>query len=225
MAKKRGGIKAVAFDVGGVLQLAKKSDSHKKLHANIGVHQKLARKFKLSIDNYFDFIDSDYVLSIEGKIKKEKLISDFSKRFKVSGKKIESFYKKAYKNEFRKNKFLLRYAKKLKKRGVKVAILSDQWQLSISALIPKKFYGIFDLVVVSCNEGVRKPNSRIYKILLRKLKLNPQEVLFVDNRDWNLSPAKKLGMRALLFRGNKDFKKRIKELNIVNEQRRISKKA
>jgi len=46
------------------------------------------------------------------------------------------------------------------------------------------------------------------------LKLFPGEILFVDNRAWNLSPAKDLGIKTILFLNNKLFKKQLKEFLI-----------
>ncbi len=55
-------IKAVIFDIGGVLQLG--SESKVK-----GVHKYIAKKLGISIDQYFDSIDATYAKAIEGTYK------------------------------------------------------------------------------------------------------------------------------------------------------------
>src|SRR5690606_1641082 len=123
-------------------------------------------------------------------------------KFKVEKEKLKELYLKSYQKRYKKNKLLLRFARKLKKEGYVVAVLSDQWHLSSPSLIPKEFHKIFDTFVISCDVGSRKPNLEIYKILLKKLKVRPKEILFIDDRPWNLVPAKKLGIQTILFENN-----------------------
>lgn len=209
-------IKAIIFDIGGVLQLPKYlvkliQDTHLAGvpmhcgHRNKSVHEYLANKFKVLLDQWFDSIDSTYAKSIEGKFSEEKVIKSISENLKINPKKLRKFTIKAYKNNFKLNKQLLKQSLKLKKKGYKIAILSDQWHLSKLALMPKRLTKHFSPVVVSCDVGLRKPNPEIYKLTLKKLKLKPSETLFIDNQEWNIRPAKKLGMKAILFKSNEQL--------------------
>ena len=209
-------IKAVVFDVGGVLQLTKTlarliQDTHLGGvpnhcgHRNKSVHMYLADKLKIVLDQWFDAIDTAYVMSIEGKISEEKVLDIMSKNLKINKKKLKKYIIKAYKRNIFLNKGLVKKARELKKRGYKIAILSDQWHLSRHALMPKTLTKYFSPVVVSCDIGVRKPNKEIYEITLKKLKLDPEECLFIDNQEWNIRPAKRLGMKAILFKNNKQL--------------------
>lgn len=205
MGIKTSKLKVIVFDVEGVLQIAKNKVYQKKLHTNLGVHEAVLKKLKLSVDTYFDYLDTDYSLSIEGKITKSKLMKSLSKKFNYPEKKLEKLYLKAYIKKYKANKFLISFAKTLRKKGLKVAILSDQWHLSSPSLIPKSFSKIFNPIITSCEEGTRKPDIKIYKLLLKKLKVKPKEVLFIDDRPWNLPPAEKLGIKTILFLDNKSF--------------------
>ena len=212
--KKFPEIKAVIFDVGGVLQLGVKTRHLRKdLHIS-GVHESIAKKLKISIDQYFDSIDTAYVKSMEGQISKKETLSIISKNLKISEKRIEKLYSDEYKKKYRKNKGLYKIARKLKKKGYKIAILSDQWHLSKEVHIPKKDYSFFEKVVVSCEVGMRKPNREIYNLILSKLKLKPQETIFIDNQSWNIIPAHKLGMNTILFVDNENTKIQLKKFGI-----------
>lgn len=199
------GIKAVVFDVGGVLATGDQ---------NIGVNAYMAKKLKISLDHWFDAIDSSYADSIEGKISEEKALSIISRNLEISPKKLSKLLSKAYKKKFKRNKKVYRLAFKLKKKGYKIAILSDQWPPSKRALIPKKYIKHFDTVVVSCDVGVRKPDSKIYRITLKKLGVKAKESLFIDNREWNIIPAKKLGMKTILFKDNEQLFKALEKMGI-----------
>ena len=210
MKKRKKQIKAVIFDVGGVLEIENKPLKTIGKINHFGVHEYIAKKLKISLDQYFDSIDTNYALSIEGKISEKKTISFLSKNLKTTSKKLIKLYKKAYKKNFKQNKQLFKQAFKLKQLGYKITILSDQWYLSYRALMSDKKYKKFSPVIVSCFVGMRKPNPKIYKLTLKKLKLKPSECIFIDNQEWNIKPAKKLGIKTILFKNNKQlFKDKI----------------
>lgn len=56
---------------------------------------------------------------------------------------------------------------------------------------------LFDLVVESSLEGIRKPDPRIYQITCERLGINPATALFIDDLGINLKPARELGMRTI----------------------------
>lgn len=56
---------------------------------------------------------------------------------------------------------------------------------------------LFDLVVESSIEGVRKPNPRIYQITCERLGIEPERAVFLDDLGVNLKPARNLGMQTI----------------------------
>lgn len=200
-------VKAVIFDVGGVLAIGKYSKNKTHGHRMLGVHHYMSKKLGISLDQWFDSIDTSYAHSIEGKSSKTKVLEIFSKNLKTTPRKLEKLFLAAYRKNLKQNKALFKQAFKLKKRGYKIAILSDQWPISQKALMLPKYINKFDRVVVSCSPSVkmRKPNPKIYKLVLKKLNLNAAEAIFIDNQEWNIIPAQKLGMKTILFRNNKQL--------------------
>lgn len=201
-------IKAIIFDIGGVLSLGKQPISYYNGRAqNLGVHEFIAKKLKISLDQYFDSIDIYYVKSTTGEITEEQTINKIAKNFKITPKKLIKLYTTAYEKHFKVNKTLYKFAFKLKKKGYKIAILSDQWHLSKKShrLIDQKLMNRFDVVILSPDVKMRKPNPKIYKLTLKKLNLKPSETIFIDNQKWNTEPAKKLGMKTILFKDNKQL--------------------
>ena len=66
------------------------------------------------------------------------------------------------------------------------------------------FLQLFDGIVVSGVEKVKKPDPRIYQILLSRYKLNAGECLFLDDREEKLETARKLGFKVeLITNGHK----------------------
>jgi len=208
-------ISAVIFDIGGVLSLGKSKDINLQGHRTYGVHQYISKKLHIPLDQWFDAIDSTYADAIEGKISEKKALKIISKNTNIPEAKLRKIILKSYKKNFKHNKKLYKFAFKLKKAGYKIAILSDQWPLSREVLVHEKFTKYFHPVVVSCDIGIRKPNPKIYKLILKKLKLPARECVFIDNQTWNLKPAKKLGFKTVLFKDNKQLFKQLFKLGIA----------
>lgn len=205
MEQKKRGIKALIFDVGGVLQLGEEGKKR-------GVHVDVAKSLRISIDQYFDSIDTIYAESIEGNVSEKKTLKVMARNLKTTPKKLKKLFIRTYKKKFKFNREFFKYAIKKKKEGYKIAILSDQWWLSKTALITKKFQKKFDLIIVSTNVKVRKPNLKIYRLTLKKLKLPAKQTVFIDNQEWNIKPAKKLGMKTILFKNNKQTIRELEKL-------------
>ena len=56
---------------------------------------------------------------------------------------------------------------------------------------------LFDLVVESSIEGIRKPDPRIYTLTCERLDINPDNAIFLDDLGTNLKPARALGMHTI----------------------------
>ena len=56
---------------------------------------------------------------------------------------------------------------------------------------------LFDHVIESSKEGVRKPNPRIYEMACERTGVAAYEVLYLDDLGINLKPAKAMGMTTI----------------------------
>ena len=56
---------------------------------------------------------------------------------------------------------------------------------------------LFDLVVESSIEGIRKPNPAIYELTCERLGIHPEQAVFLDDLGINLKPARALGMQTI----------------------------
>ena len=55
----------------------------------------------------------------------------------------------------------------------------------------------FDVVVESAREGLRKPDPRIYTLVLARLDVHASEAVFLDDLGINLKPARAMGMTTI----------------------------
>lgn len=58
---------------------------------------------------------------------------------------------------------------------------------------------LVDLMVFDGEEGVAKPDERIYRLTLERLGLAAEEVVFVDDKAENVAVARRLGMHGVHF--------------------------
>ena len=59
----------------------------------------------------------------------------------------------------------------------------------------------FDVVVISCEVGLAKPDPRIFRLCLERLGLSAGAALFVDDRADNVEAAAGVGLQTLRFEG------------------------
>ncbi len=94
--------------------------------------------------------------------------------------------------------------RKLKRDGYPTAIITnnireyaDMWR----AMLPVE--ELFDLVVDSSFEGIRKPNPAIFRLALQRLGgLAPEHTVFLDDCEGNVRGAASVGMRTIHVRDN-----------------------
>jgi putative hydrolase of the HAD superfamily len=91
--------------------------------------------------------------------------------------------------------------KKLKKRGIKVTILSDNVPERIIFLQKKYcFLDLFDDIVLSYEVNLTKASTKIFKLALSRIGIkHPKDVIFVDDREVNLKVAKKMGIKTIQY--------------------------
>lgn len=63
----------------------------------------------------------------------------------------------------------------------------------------------FDVFFSSCYLGLRKPDQRLYRLVLQLTQRPGEECLFVDDRELNLECAERAGMRVLRYRDAAQF--------------------
>jgi putative hydrolase of the HAD superfamily len=96
---------------------------------------------------------------------------------------------------------------KLKKKGLKIGILSDAPRLKAwMRLCTMGIEDYFDFVVTFDDTGQRKPHPKPFAQALGQMKLRPEEILMVgDNSKRDIDGGRKLGMHtAFAAYGSKD---------------------
>ena len=89
-------------------------------------------------------------------------------------------------------------AARLRSRGVKVAVLSNSW--GSTPFDPYARFQLgdrYDVVVISDQVGLRKPDRKIFALTLKRLELTGDQCVFVDDVARYLPVARALGMATI----------------------------
>lgn len=79
--------------------------------------------------------------------------------------------------------------------GVRTALVSNSW--GVHRYPHDLFDELFTGVVISAQEGIRKPSRRMYELGAERAGVSAQECVYVDDLDFNLTPARELGMATV----------------------------
>lgn len=93
---------------------------------------------------------------------------------------------------------LVDYVRQLQSR-FKTGVISNAWNHLDDLLSEWGIKGSFDVVIGSGDVGFMKPNPEIYQLALRKLDVQPQEAVFIDDFIENIKGAQALGIHTIHF--------------------------
>lgn len=92
------------------------------------------------------------------------------------------------------------FLKQLKKEGFRIYVLSNFSLEGYEYILPRfDFLKYVDEKVISSHVKMIKPDTAIYKHMLEKLDILPEESIFIDDAQANLGPAEVLGIHTVLF--------------------------
>ena len=117
-----------------------------------------------------------------------------------------------FENRWILNEKLLNFIREEKQNGSKIAVLSNVAQYSFDRFFSEAAQAeLFDEVVLSGNEGVSKPDARIFEIACERLGENPENCVFVDDSPENVLAAEKLGMHGIVYVDFERFEKEMEK--------------
>lgn len=189
-------IKNIIFDLGNVL-LSWKPDEYfeKSGYDNETVNLILKDVFKspewLSLDNG-DLTTPEAIELIAEKssLKKEYISSLFNLRTKIIYPLTEN----------------IKLLPELKKKGFKLYFLSN-FPLDFFEEVKKdyEFFSYFDGGIISAEVRHSKPDIKIFKILLEKYSLQPEECFYIDDMEVNVRAAGSAGIKGYCNHGSSGF--------------------
>lgn len=88
--------------------------------------------------------------------------------------------------------------RELKERGYKVGLISNCFLEEAEAIRANVLASCFDVMMLSCEQGVQKPEREIFERCLSELSVAPEDCLYVgDGGSQELETARSFGMQTL----------------------------
>ncbi len=198
-------IKAIIFDLGGVLFTNGTKDFINTLSKRYGLDPEkvkdvmdgelgsLYREAKISRNEFWDKLLQELDLIANADELEEEWINGY-KLIEGTRDLIEELSKK-----------------------YKVYFLSDNVKERVDQINNQySFLSWFEGGIFSHEAGVRKPNSQIYKIVLEKARVKPEEAVFIDDKPHFLIPAKEMGMLTFAFESPEKLREAFKRHKILD---------
>jgi epoxide hydrolase-like predicted phosphatase len=200
---------ALIVDYGGVLTTSIQ-DSMQVFANEEGIElQDLAR---IALAAYIEG-DDDLVTAFEtGRMSEEDFSLQFAQRLAYeTGKEIdpERFVARMF-GGVRLEEGMLETVAETREVGFKTALLSNSWGLS--GYPRERFSDLFDVVVISGEVGMRKPQPEIFRFTAEKLGVDLAGCVFVDDHPGHLKAALAEGMTTVLHRSPAETIPQLKDL-------------
>jgi len=182
-------IKAVISDFGGVLVRTLDTTGRARWEARLGVTPRELTQM------VFDSETSQR--ASVGVIPASAVWDALAVQLNLSAEEIRAFRHDFFAGD-QVNAELLDFIQSLRPRH-KTAILSNAWSDLRRVVVDRLALNTaFDTMVISAEEGVVKPDRRIYEIA--RLGVALDEAVFIDDMEQNVEAARAYGMRGVLFR-------------------------
>ncbi len=179
-------IKAVLFDYGGVLTEGGQVGGTHQVFAKLYADFKPTSQFSALLSRLF-----------KGTIDTDEFFAEVNKMFPGNSNPGKEEFLKAGAAPYTRSKPVHELAASLRAAGLRTGVASNVIALSVAEHKKRGDYAAFDPVVLSCEIGAAKPEPEFYDRALKKLNLPANEVLFVDDRESSLVPARKFGMHTI----------------------------
>ena len=79
-----------------------------------------------------------------------------------------------------------------------------------------KFLDWFELIILSGEVGIAKPDPAIYRLLLQDISCSADECLFIDDVGENIETAHNLGFKTIHFQSAGQLRLQLNNMNILS---------
>ena len=197
-------IKTIIFDLAEVY-----------LKGFYGVEDYLEELLDMKPDEIRDKLQGpEFRLLMEGKITEDKF---WEKLIQRNGWNIETDkFKKAIRENFDEIEGTREIIETLKEKGFKLGLLSDHSREWIEHCNGKfDYHKLFHSTQYSFEVECCKTDKKTFELLLEKLDEKPENCLFIDDSEKNISTAKSIGLNTIQFKNPEQLKKELTSFSII----------
>jgi epoxide hydrolase-like predicted phosphatase len=184
-------IRAVIYDIGGVLEIT----------PSTGWVERWERRLGLEVGQLLERPRRFWQAGSIGAMTSLEIREGVAETLGLDGATVDSLLDDMW-DEYlgTLNEPLVAYIRELRRRGYKIGIISNSFVGAREREQAMYRFGeLADIIIYSHEEGVSKPDPRIYRILCERLTIAPAEAVFVDDLEEMIDGARSAGMQAVMF--------------------------
>lgn len=197
--------RVIVFDLGGVIFKFDHMLSCKRLSkiSGIPVQNIYENIFKSEIGNHYDegkITSNEFYIAVNNFLKTNLSINEFNN---------------IWSDIFKENLGVSILIRELKNKNYKLYLLSNTNEMHFN-FIKNKFeiINIFDDYILSYKIGYRKPNIKIFNILLEKTGFEASQHIYIDDLENFVNIARSIGMIGIVFTSSVKLKQELRNNNI-----------
>jgi len=200
-------IKAVIFDLGGVLVHTVDRRAQHRWEVCLGVAEGELPRLVVETASSME--------AVKGKISEETAWEIVGRNLGLDAGQLGQFRQDYFAGD-RIDPYLTRFLRSLRP-SYKTAILTNAWPGARELFDPKyKLSRLVNTIIYSAEEGMAKPDLRIYRLCAERLSVRCSEAVFIDDKDANVRAARRSGMHGLNFESGSQI---IAELRLLLDAR------
>lgn len=187
---------AVVFDLGGVV-MPSPLDAFRAYEAATGLPHRFLSEVVVQTGD-----DGAWSRLERGELSMTEFADEFEAECSAAGHAVvvDELFAEVHANSGPRPEMLTAIAR-IRTEGLKTAALTNNWRPddsdeTVGSRTPV-FADLFDVIVESAIEGLRKPDPRIYELTCSRLGVAPTEAVFLDDLGVNLKSARALGMTTI----------------------------
>jgi putative hydrolase of the HAD superfamily len=182
-------IQAVIFDIGGVLSIYHDFETYFKWEQQLELPK--GQLLKIIYDNP---VSRQATL---GKATVADVWEEAGKQLNLPPDELQKLREDIW-NGYRWNTELLDFIRSLKP-DYKTGILSDAWADAREGMGDVVNEDLFDAIVFSAEEGLQKPDPKLFQQAIERLGVSAEEAILLDDREANIEGAREFGMHGVHF--------------------------
>jgi putative hydrolase of the HAD superfamily len=145
-----------------------------------------------------------------GKIASEQYWETIARELELSPDVVHSFRSEFYSGD-RLDMRLVETIRDLRARGVRIGLLSNNTLALLDEIEMLGIRDIFDVIVISADIEVMKPDADAYHAILDLMVVQPEQAAFIDDVAENVEGARAIGMHGIHFHPQLDLESVLKD--------------
>lgn len=195
-------IKAVFFDLGGVIVRTEFQAPRQQLAERLGMEYEDLSKIVFDSDSG--------IRASMGEITSADHWDLVIKRLKRPASELSLIRDEFFAGDIV-DRTLVEYIRSLRGK-YKTGLISNAWSDLRDFVVREKFDDAFDKMIISAEVGAMKPEPKIFQIALEQFGVKPKEAVFVDDFYVNIEGCEKVGIKGIHFKDAESTLQQLKKL-------------